>query len=117
MTMSELNIIPLEKKEMITINKKIKSMYDDAHKDAMNKALKPEDMDKRLLLTTLFVCPKSINIIEQYLVPIARLLESIISCTKSMEMAMDHNTIMNVEGAQFNSIEELALHKSIYYIK
>lgn len=56
---------------MTTTNEKIKSMYDDAHKDAMNKILKPGDMDKRLFLSALFDCPKSTKIMEQYLVPIA----------------------------------------------
>lgn len=47
---------------------------------------------------------------ELYLVPIARLPEDIISCVKSMERAMDTNTIMKVEGAPLNNVEELALH-------
>jgi hypothetical protein len=102
---------------MITIDEEIKSMRDDAHKDAMNKVLKPGDIDKRLILSTLFDCPESTKIIEQYLAPIARLPENIISCIKSMKMAMDNNTIMKVGGARFNSVEELALHKSVYYIK
>ncbi|KAI7900392.1 uncharacterized protein BX663DRAFT_439542 [Cokeromyces recurvatus] len=95
---------------MTTTNEKIKSMYDAAHKDAMNKTLKPGDMDKRLFLSALFDCPISSEIMKQYLVPIARLPENIISCIKSMEKAMDNNTIMNVEGVQLNSVEELALH-------
>ncbi|KAI8067272.1 hypothetical protein BDF21DRAFT_477379, partial [Thamnidium elegans] len=93
-----------------TTNEKIKSMYDDAHKDAMNKTLKPGDMDKRLFLSALFDCPQSTKIMEQYLVPIARLSENIISYIKSMEKAMNNNTIMKIEKAQLNSIEELALH-------
>ncbi|KAG2235814.1 hypothetical protein INT48_003926 [Thamnidium elegans] len=96
--------------QITTTNEKIKSMYDDAHKDAMNKTLKPGDMDKRLFLSALFDCPQSTKIMEQYLVPIARLSENIISCIKSMEKAMDNNTIMKIEKAQLNSIEELALH-------
>lgn len=110
MTLSELNITSFAKKEITTTNEKIKSMYDDAHKDAMNKALKPGDMDKRLFLSALFDCPKSTKITEQYVVPIARLPENILSCIKSMEKAMDNNTVMKVEGSQLNSVEELALH-------
>lgn len=110
MTLSELHIPSFGKKEMTTTNEKIKSMYDNAHKDAMNKVLKPGDVDKRLFLSALFDCLKSIKIMEPYLVPLARLPESTISSIKSMEKAIDKNTIMKVGGAQFNSVEELALH-------
>ncbi|KAG1046393.1 hypothetical protein G6F43_011122 [Rhizopus delemar] len=86
------------------------SMYGNAHKVAMNNALKPDDMDIKLFLSGLFDCPKPTKMMEQYLVPIARLPENIISCVKSMEKTIDDNTIMKIEGAQLNSVEELALH-------
>ncbi|KAG1166328.1 hypothetical protein G6F46_011614 [Rhizopus delemar] len=100
MTLSELNTISFGKKGMTTTNDKIKSMYGDAHKVAMNNALKPDDMDIRLFLS----------------VPIAQLPENIISCVKSMEKAIDNNSIMKIEGAQLNSVEELALHHIILSI-
>jgi hypothetical protein len=87
MTLGELNIVSFGKKEMTTTNEKIKSMYDGAHKDAMNKVLKPGDMYKRLLLSALFDCPKSAKTMEQYLVPMARLPRSIVGYIKSMETA------------------------------
>ncbi|CEG64093.1 hypothetical protein RMATCC62417_01130 [Rhizopus microsporus] len=55
--LSELNMGSFGKKEMSTTNEKIKSIYDDAHKDAMNKTLKPGNMDKKLFLSALFDCP------------------------------------------------------------
>ncbi|KAG1496606.1 hypothetical protein G6F47_008134 [Rhizopus delemar] len=100
MTLSELNTISFGKKGMTTTNDKIKSMYGDAHKVAMNNALKPDDIDIRLFLS----------------VPIAQLPENIISCVKSMEKAIDNNSIMKIEGAQLNSVEELALHHIILSI-
>lgn len=65
MTLSELNTISFGKKGMTTTNDKIKSMYGDAHKVAMNNALKPDDIDIRLFLSGLFDCPKSTKIMEQ----------------------------------------------------
>ncbi|KAL0073906.1 hypothetical protein F4703DRAFT_1894821 [Phycomyces blakesleeanus] len=116
MTLGELNIISFGKKEMATTNKYIKTLYDDAHSDAMNKILKPGDVDKRLFLSGLFDCSISTEIIEQYLVPIAKLPNTINSCIKSMEKAMDNNTIMESGGTQYNSVEELALYHVILSI-
>lgn len=113
MTLNELNITSFGKKEMNIINEKSKSMCDYAYKDTINKTLKPGNTDKRLLLSALFDCPKSTKLMEQYLVPITRLPGSIIHCLKSMEKAMDNNTIMKFEGAQSNSVEELALYHII----
>lgn len=56
-TLSELNMGSFGKKEMPTTNEKIKSIYDDAHKNAMNKTLKPGNMDKKLFLSALFDYP------------------------------------------------------------
>lgn len=48
MTLSELNIISEGKKEMVTSNSNIKTIYDNTHNLAFEKLLKPSNIDKKL---------------------------------------------------------------------
>ncbi|KAI8080374.1 hypothetical protein BDF21DRAFT_493560 [Thamnidium elegans] len=79
MTLSELNIISEGKKEMVTSNSNVKSIYDNTHNLAFEKFLKPSDIDKRLFLSALFETSHPSNPAKrQYIVPLKKLSENII---------------------------------------
>ncbi|KAI7902576.1 uncharacterized protein BX663DRAFT_435120 [Cokeromyces recurvatus] len=96
---------------MITSNLNIKSIYDSAHNLAFEKLLKPMDIDKRLYLSALFQTPQSSNPIDRrYLVPLRRLPNKIIRYIRAMEQAMEHGTVINIQGVSLNTVDEVALH-------
>ncbi|KAI7890947.1 uncharacterized protein EV154DRAFT_563888 [Mucor mucedo] len=98
LTLSELDIVFFGKKEMTTTNLLIKTKYDNTHIEAMNKTIKPTDMDRRLSLSALFDCFKPTKVLEQYVGPVSKLPHSIISCIKAMEKSMDNDEVMEIGG-------------------
>lgn len=96
---------------MITSNSHIKSIYDSTHNLAMEKLLKPSDIDKRLFLSALFETSYPINSTShQYIVPLKKLPKNIIQCVRAMEQAIENNTVINVQGIPLNTVNEVALH-------
>ncbi|CEG66353.1 hypothetical protein RMATCC62417_02951 [Rhizopus microsporus] len=111
MTLSELNIISEGKKEMVTSNSNVKSIYDNTHNLAFEKLLKPSDIDKRLFLSALFETSHPNNPTNrQYIVPLKKLPKNIIQCVRAMEQAMENRTVINVQGIPLNTVNEVALH-------
>lgn len=110
MTLSELNIISEGKKEMVTSNSIVKSIYDNTHNLAFEKLLKPSDIDKRLFLSALFETPYPNNSANRHIVPLKKLPNNIIQCVRAMEQAMENRTLINVQGIQLNTVNEVALH-------
>lgn len=109
LTMSELDIICEGKKEMATNHSRIKSIYDNAHNLALQKLSKPTDIDKRLYLSALF---EVVNINRNRFLTLARQLPlNTIRSIKAMERAIKYGSMINLQGIQANTVDEIAMQR------
>lgn len=82
---------------------KTKQIFDSAHAEVLRKTL---NLDEWLHLSALFNSFDPAQLLQECYVLFARLPQATIDSLKSMEKAMDHNTVMFPGGAQPASIEE-----------